>query len=225
MGRAKEIQVRVIPSKLANEFIKKYHYSSKVVANSTLHFGAFLDGKLHGVLSYGPPMVKQKVIGLVKNTNWDEMLELNRMAFDDYLPRNSESRVISITIKLLKKNAPKIKWILSYADATQCGDGTIYRGAGFILTRIKKNDTQLIDELSGRVYAKMSIKQHKPNDIDFYRKLKIMDGKMLRYIFLIDKNCELNTDNLPYDTIDKVDAGMYKGKKIKIKDRKPAGVA
>ena len=49
MGRAKEIIVKVIPAKIANEFVKKHHYSGKVVPNSTLHFGCFLDDKLHGV--------------------------------------------------------------------------------------------------------------------------------------------------------------------------------
>lgn len=58
MGRAKEIIVKVIPSKIANEFIKKHHYSGKVVQNSSLHFGAFLDGDLHGVLSYGSSLDK-----------------------------------------------------------------------------------------------------------------------------------------------------------------------
>jgi hypothetical protein len=36
MGRAKEIIVKVIPSKIANEFVKKHHYSGKVVQNSSL---------------------------------------------------------------------------------------------------------------------------------------------------------------------------------------------
>jgi hypothetical protein len=50
MGRAKEILVKVISSKIANEFVKLNHYSGKVVPNSTLHFGCFLDDKMHGVL-------------------------------------------------------------------------------------------------------------------------------------------------------------------------------
>ena len=62
MGRAKEIIVKVIPSKIANDFIKRNHYSGKVVPNSQLHFGAFLDGRLHGVLSYGPSTDKSKII-------------------------------------------------------------------------------------------------------------------------------------------------------------------
>jgi hypothetical protein len=63
------------------------------------------------------------------------------MAFSDILPRNSESRAIAISIRLIKKNAPHIKWIVSFADGCQCGDGTIYRASGFELTAIKKNKT------------------------------------------------------------------------------------
>ena len=102
MGRAKEIQIRVIPAKIANPFIRAHHYSGKVVSNSQLHFGAFLDGRLHGVLSYGPSLDKKKVIGLVEGTTWDGFLELNRMAFDDYLPRNSESYCIAKTIRMIR---------------------------------------------------------------------------------------------------------------------------
>lgn len=55
MGRALDVQLKVIPSSIANPFVKRIHYSGKVVNNSCLHFGAFLDGKLHGVMSFGPP--------------------------------------------------------------------------------------------------------------------------------------------------------------------------
>ena len=140
MGRAKDIILKVIPSKEANEFIKKHHYSGKVVPNSKLHFGCFLDRQLHGVMSYGSPFVKKNVINLVEGTKWNEMIELNRMAFDDFLPKYSESRCIAISIKLIKKNAPHIKWILSFSDGCSCGDGTIYRASGFKLIGIKDNN-------------------------------------------------------------------------------------
>ena len=71
MGRAKEIIIKVIPSKIANEFVKQNHYSGKVVPNSTLHFGCFLDDKLHGVMSYGPSINKKGTINLVKDTGWN----------------------------------------------------------------------------------------------------------------------------------------------------------
>jgi hypothetical protein len=222
MGRAKHIIVKVIPSNIANAFVKKYHYSNKVVPNSSLHFGCFLDDKLHGVLSYGSPMDKKKMLGLVEGTGWNEMLELNRMAFDDYLPRNSESRCIAITIKLIKKQAPQIKWILSFSDGTRCGDGTIYRASGFYLTGIKNNTGQRVDEKTGEVFSQVTFSAHRPNEKEYWKTLKVLQGFQLRYIYLIDKTCKLNIPVIPFDKIDEVGAGMYKGEKITIKNRQQA---
>lgn len=53
---AKEITMKVIPSSIANPFIKAHHYSGKVVNNSKLHFGVFLDGQLHGVIRTLSPL-------------------------------------------------------------------------------------------------------------------------------------------------------------------------
>lgn len=221
MGRAKEIKVKVIPSKIANQFVKKNHYSGKVVNLSNLHFGCFLDNKLHGVMSFGPPMDKRNVLNLVEtksigiNKKWNEMLELNRMAFNDYLPRNSESRCISIAIKLIKKNAPQIKWLLSYSDATQCGDGTIYRASGFKLTQINKNGT-IYKLANGDIVAKRGDSKYN------FEGAKALKGFQNRYIYLIDKSCKLNVNEIPFNEIDNFGAGMYKGEKITFKERNRA---
>lgn len=212
MGRAKEIIVKVIPAKLANEFVKKYHYSGKVVQNSNLHFGVFLDNKLHGVMSYGSPMDKSKVLHLVEDTGWNEMLELNRMAFDDYLPTNSESRAIAISIKLIKKNAPHIRWILSYADGTQCGDGTIYRASGFALTGIKKNSSLKINPHTGQQCARMTA-YHAGYGYE-WKNWKALEGYQFRYIYLIDKTAKLSVPTIPFERIKELGISMYKGKKI-----------
>lgn len=215
MGRAKEIMVKVIPSKIANDFVKKHHYSGKIVPNSQLHFGCFLDGGLHGVMSYGPSTDKSKIIPLVKNTGWNEFIELNRMAFDEYLPKNSESRCIAYSIKLIKKNAPQIKWIISFADGCQCGDGTIYRASNFQLTGIKENTGMRIDE-NGKVYSQVTFSAHRPNEIEKFKKMKKLKGFQLRYIYFIDKLKEkdLTVPILPFSKIDELNAGMYKGEKI-----------
>ena len=139
MVSAKDIIVKPIKSSIANEFVKKHHYSGKVVPNSQLHFGCFLNGVLGGVMSFGASINKKGTINLVKNTGWNDFIELNRMAFSDILPRNSESRCISIVLKLIKKYYPNIKWVISFADGCQCGDGTIYRASGFKLVGIVEN--------------------------------------------------------------------------------------
>ncbi len=219
MGRAKEIIIKVIPSKIANEFVKLNHYSGKVVPNSTLHFGCFLDNKLHGVLSYGSPMDKSKVLPLVQPSLWNEMLELNRMAFSDYLPKYSESRCIAISIKLIKKNAPHIKWILSFSDGTQCGDGTIYRASGFYLTSIKSNTGQRIDTKTGEVFSQVTFSAHRPNQKEYWKTLTKLEGYQLRYIYLIDKTCKITVPIIPFSKIDEMGAGMYKGKKVSLQER------
>jgi len=207
MGRAKEIVVKVINSKVANAFVKKHHYSGKVVNMSSLHFGCFLDNQLHGVMSYGSPMDKRNVLPLVDsgetdiNKRWNEMLELNRMAFDDYLPKYSESRCIAISIRMIKKNAP------------QCGDGTIYRASGFKLTQINKNGT-IYRLANGEVVAKRGDSKYDFNGA------KALEGFQNRYILLIDKSCKIVPEILDFKMIDELGAGMYKGEKITLQKRR-----
>lgn len=239
MGRAKEVEVKVIPASIANPFMKKHHYSGKIVNNSCLHFGAFLDGKLHGVMSYGSSLDKSKIIGLVEGTKWNEFLELNRMAFDDYLPRNSESRCISQSIKLIKKNAPHIKWIISFADGCSCGDGTIYRASNFVLTDVRENKNLCVlpsgekihkmtlennpnkprKELGGGTYFQLTGGRYNFKKYVEYVHGEILTGYQLRYIYFIDKKCKLTVPVIPFSRIDELGAGMYKGKNIEVAER------
>ena len=45
MTSAKDIIVKPISSKDARRLVKKIHYSGKVVQNSVLHLGVFLNGE------------------------------------------------------------------------------------------------------------------------------------------------------------------------------------
>jgi hypothetical protein len=232
MGRAKEIIVKVIPAKIANEFVKKHHYSGKSAVNPSVCFGCFLDDKLHGVLQFGPSMQKSNCIDYVIGTKWHEFLELNRMAFDEFLPKYSESRCISICMKLLKINAPHVKWVISFADGTQCGDGTIYRASGFYLIGITKNST-IYEMPDGFRFADIGLRAsshllkkkvgYKLGEkfSTFKQRVgaKKVTGFQLRYIYLIDKSCKITVPIIPFSKIDEIGAGMYKGKKVTLAER------
>ena len=205
----KEIVLKVIPAKAANAFVRKWHYSGKVVNNSVLHFGCFYNNVMHGVMSFGPSINKKGTINLVKDTGWNEFLELNRMAFDEVLPKNSESRCLSVAIKLIKKNAPHVRWIITFADGTQCGDGTIYRAAGFKLMGIVKNEALRENPETGEPMH--IIQAHHLKIKPKWNKWKLLEGKQLKYVYLIDKTCELTQQELPYSAIEEAGAGMYKG--------------
>jgi hypothetical protein len=206
---AKDIIVKPITSQDANKIVKRVHYSGKVVQNSILHLGVFLDNKLHGAMQFGNPIDKRKVLPLVKDTKWNNMLELNRMAFNDILPRNSESRALGVAFRLIKKNYPHIEWILSFSDGTQCGDGTIYRASGFVLTGINKNQT--IHELpNGEIVAK-----HGTSKKDFTGS-KRLQGFQLRYIYFLNPKVKdrLTVPIIPFQKIYEIGAGMYKGLRV-----------
>lgn len=64
MASAKDIQIKLIDSASARAFVKRWHYSGKVVSNSILHFGCFLNGVLGGVMQFGSPMDKSKILPL-----------------------------------------------------------------------------------------------------------------------------------------------------------------
>src|SRR3990167_7791762 len=132
--------VRPIASADARRIVRRLHYSGKVVNNSQLHLGVFMGDRCGGAMQFGPSLDKRKIVGLVAGTQWNEFLELNRLAFADWLPRNSESRALGVAMRMLRREYPWLQWVISFADATQCGDGTIYRAAGFVLTGIKVNN-------------------------------------------------------------------------------------
>lgn len=157
MGEAKRLEVRPISASDANRIVKALHYSGKVVNNSQLHLGVFLDGKCGGAMQFGPSLDKRKIQPLVRGTLWNEFIELNRMAFADWLPRNGESRCLGYAMRWIRKTYPHIKWVVSFADGTQCGDGTIYRASGFVLTGIKENN-QIWEAPTGEVFNDTSIR-------------------------------------------------------------------
>lgn len=217
--------------------IKQIHYSGKVAANSQLHFGVFLNDHLEGALQFGPSLDKRKMLNLVKGTGWNSFLELNRMAFSELLPRNSESRALGVTIRLIRKHYPHIQWIISFADGTQCGDGTIYRAAGFALTGIKKNtsiwrapdgststDLSLRLGLNNKAPQTISkttmtkgahIKKTGASSMKPFKEAGYtpMPGFQLRYMYFVDPTARdrLTVPILPYSKIDEIGAGMYRG--------------
>lgn len=230
---AKEIRVAPIASADARELVRRIHYSGKVANNSQLHFGVFLNGKLEGAMQFGPSLDKRKIQGLVSGTGWNSFLELNRMAFSETLPRNSESRALGVAFRLIRKHYPHIEWIVSFADGTQCGDGTIYRASGFALTAINKS-MNLAKFGNGQVIHKMTLEssptQKRPelNGSSYYQitggkynfakyvaavKGVVIPGFQLRYIYFLDPTARarLNVPILPFSEIEKRGAGMYKG--------------
>lgn len=238
MFTAKDIVIKVIDSKSSRAIVEKYHYSGKCTQNSQIHFGVFLNNKLEGALQFGPSIDKRRMAENL-GIGFNDALELNRMALSDRCPKNSESRALGICLRMLKKNYPHLKVIISFADACQCGDGTIYRASGFKLHSFKKNSSLLrakdgvISEktlkdillpdgkqLSSWLKGKDVIAKKSCDDIILSNGKYLssylgstyepLDGYQMKYLYFFDKELE---KKFKFVEFDKIPDGvrMYKG--------------
>lgn len=220
--RARELRVAPISAADARRIVTAHHYSGKAVQNSSLHLGVFSpDGRCGGAMSFGASIDKRRMMGLVRGTKLNEFLELNRMAFADWLPRNSESRCLGVALRLIRRSYPRIKWVVSFADATQCGDGTIYRASGFVLTQIKKNTT-LLRMPDGSVVAAKTLDDHIDSRGRFGSAVakehgaKPLVGFQLRYIYFTrpEERGNLTVPELPFSAIREAGASMYRARAV-----------
>lgn len=233
MASAKDLIVRPISASDARLIVRALHYSGKVDTRSQVHLGVFLDGKCGGAIQLGPPIDKRKALPLVDGTPWNGMLDLHRLAFADWLPRNGESRCLGYAMRWLRKTYPWLQWVQSYADATQCGDGAIYRASGFSLVGLREN-TSMFRMPNGEVCCKIIFEPgFQPNAGENSQKAKHgksgsetagrflarigaerIPGFQLRYIYFLDPTARerLTVPILPFSEIDRRGAGMYRGK-------------
>lgn len=253
MADAKDLHVAPIRATDAAALVRRVHYSGKTVQNSQLHLGVFLNGRLEGAMQFGPSLDKRKIQGLVEGTAWNGFIELNRMAFSENLPRNSESRALSVAFRLIRKQYPHIEWVVSFADATQCGDGTIYRASGFVLTGIKRNTqtwiapdnsvhsrTALTDNHSPgskaraqAVVSRTSLTKGGHNFATGAASMKAyaaagfrpLEGYQLRYLYFLNPKARerLMVPVLPFSKIHELGAGMYRGEKVMRSKQATAG--
>jgi hypothetical protein len=195
----------------------------------------FYNDRLEGVMQLGPSIDKAKSVGLVRDTSWNGFIELHRMAFSDVLPKNSESRAIGVAMRMLRKKAPHIEWVLSYADGTQCGDGTIYRASGFDLLKITPNKS-MWRMPDGNVICKIVLepgfgsgskgennikarynKTGSETSTSFLKRVgaECLGGYQLKYIYFLNPAARerLTVPIMPFSEIAKAGATMYRGQR------------
>jgi adenine modification enzyme len=123
--------IKEIERKIANKIIVKNHYSNKFYNGTYIHLGLFVDGIIKGVLQYGYAMNPASCASVVKGTQKNEYLELNRMWIEDNVGEYPESKSISYSLKYIRRKYPKIKWIQSFADERCGGFGIVYQACSF----------------------------------------------------------------------------------------------
>lgn len=127
--RPRDILVRPVPHSVARAICERHHYLHSYPGGGVLDFGVFAGSALLGVLVLG--VGPSNIHRLFRDARRGEVLCLARLWLDDRLGRNSESRVLGIVLRALRRSQSRIKALVAYGDPGAGHSGVIYRAAGF----------------------------------------------------------------------------------------------
>lgn len=112
--------------------VEHWHYSRRMPASKSFKIGVWECGQFVGCLMFGMGAgnaTRGERYGLAEKY---EVAELTRVALTSH--SSPVSRMISISIKLLKKENPGLRLLISFADTEQGHHGGIYQASGWIYT-------------------------------------------------------------------------------------------
>tara|TARA_Y100000592_G_scaffold81750_1_gene129749 strand:- start:948 stop:1610 length:663 start_codon:yes stop_codon:yes gene_type:complete len=141
-----------IDYKSAEKAVIRYHYSRKMPRGKLAKIGVWEDKIFIGAVIYGrgaSPKVLSKHAGLDDNRHF---VELCRVALNKH--KNHVSKIIAISIKLLKKQNPNLKAIVSFADTKQGHLGKIYQAGNWDYVGLGAKSSE-----SYVIYGKMTHKK------------------------------------------------------------------
>lgn len=143
-------EVSLIDCETAKRYIIKNHYSHGCHNAPSPCYGLFDNNKLIGVLMFAIPCSENVRASVFGEQYKDNVIELHRLHILDCTPKNTESWFVSRCLKLLKRDNPKIKAIISFADNTQGHKGVIYQATHFFFCGKTGKATFYLDQ-SGRL--------------------------------------------------------------------------
>lgn len=116
----------------ARHAVEKWHYSRRMPMPPLVKIGAWEDGKYIGCVLFGRGATPQlcKPYGLEQT----ECCELVRVALRDHA--TPVTRIVAIALKFLRKNAPGVRLVVSFADPGEGHHGGIYQGGGWVFSGV-----------------------------------------------------------------------------------------
>jgi hypothetical protein len=159
----------------------KFHYA-KVVPAQYIGYSVFNDlGEWCGVILFGGGA--GAYMGKPYGLNYGQYLELTRMALNG--KQESTSKAMSIAIRLIKKDCPTVKLLISYSDKGQNHYGTIYQATNWYF--VEENESSGKDYFyKGKWRHDRTLNEY-PKEFLSKLESRKRSGKR-KYIFPLDKS-------------------------------------
>jgi hypothetical protein len=201
-------EIRQLSKFQATEFVQKYHYSP-VMPSLTKHFLGFFIGKeLKGVLTLGwGTQPRQTINKMFPGLGSKDYFEIGKMCMSDDMPRNSESQMISMTVKWMKQNTECL-FLYTMADGIMGKCGYVYQASNFYFG--EKYWTSVYMMENGEKLHPRSTKQLCKENAKYSNKEKVfwltkefmqskgikkINGYMFRYIYPLNKSAKKIMEN------------------------------
>lgn len=109
--------------------VMNWHYSKVMPVGKLVKIGVWEDGDFIGAVIYG--LSNSWKLGQAWGAGPKEFCELTRVALKSG-HKSPTSQIVAISIKMLKKQSPGLKLIVSFADPVQGHHGGIYQAMNWI---------------------------------------------------------------------------------------------
>lgn len=175
-----------------------YHYSKTVPTGKLVGFGVWEDEKFKGVVLFGRGVGNAQIERY--GIHLTQGAELVRVALREH--DAPVTKIVSISIKLLKKKNPGLKILVSYADSRQGHLGIIYQAGNWVYTGKAKTTPDYL--YKGKYYHVRSMNRMIKNgkfDRAFVNSLPTRSGgERLRYLYPLTKDMRQLVEGLrqPY---------------------------
>jgi len=173
----------------AKHAVMKWHYSQRMPAGKLIKIGVWENGKFIGCVLFGRGAINN--IGSPYDLNQTQVCELVRVALSDH--RTPTSRIVAIAIKMLKRQSPGLRLVVSYADSGQGHHGGIYQAGGWVYVCNSQATSVL---LHGKLWHSRSVgMKYGTHKLDWLRKN-------------VDPRAQLVADSLKYKYLMPLDLEM-----------------
>lgn len=222
-----KVYLREINHNIAKDIIVKNHYSHKwslcsvalgVFYKRPPNPNSFFEGdddELIGCIIYGNPVGRSAAASISDSLEIDEVYELVRLWIAD-IPhaKNIESYCIGQSFHWLRKNKPKIKALLSYADNEAGHTGIIYQSTNWLyqgnsqLALMPNYSVSLTENPYSWIHSRTVSERYGSHNVDHLKKQightfwRKKESSKHRYIYILAKGKERQKilDNLKHKT-------------------------
>ncbi len=199
----KDLRVKRIEVAEARGYIAEFHYSHLMPDSSRFCFAAYYGEELAGICVFGTGCGMNQYRALISNIPNGAYAELTRLWCFDKAPKNTESRFISLCLKLLPK---EIKLVLSYADSSRGHEGVIYKATNWLYLG-KTNGAKLLVDKKGKEFHPRLLEMYRKRHPDTYGKMdkqKLLKALKFKEVEGGVKHRYAKVINLPSDVQGKI---------------------